>query len=441
MPLKDIVDIVITTAVGGLTQAGFGTPMILGYTATWVERFRYYTDVLGVAADFATSTPEYQAAAAIFSQNPAPPQIVIGRGALKPTQVFRIAAAVVTNSTKYSFRLGGVQIDYTSDASATNDEIADGLQAAAAATATAQGFTAASTGSAGSKVLTITGNAAGNWTSIEVLDPNLLTGAQTQIDPGIATDLAAIRLADDSWYCLITLFNSALCVAAAAAWTESNEKLYVVDSGDTEIITVADGSATDIAHALKVSGYARTALIYHPHTGKFAAAAFAGACLPLDPGSETWMFKALAGVPSVSLTPSHITNLKAKRANYYYTVAGRAITAEGTVMSSAVGYLDILRFRDWLKVRMQERIFLRLANAKKIAYTDAGIAIIEAEVRAQLRDGVNVGGLTDDFTVTVPKAKDANPTDRANRVLRGVSFNANIAGAVHHLNVSGVISI
>lgn len=438
MPLSDIVRVQITTLTGGITRAGFGMPMILGYPS-WVERIRFYTEVAGVAADFATTTPEYKAAAAIFSQNPRPPKIAIGRGALPPTQRFDIYVVAVANSKKYSFMIGSTQIDFTSDPSATNDEIIAGLQAAAATAATVAGFTASVQGAVGSTFLRILANAAGNWAALEVLDLNFLKIEQNHADPGIATDLGAIALIDSSWYCLLTLYNSKACVTAAAGWVESAEKLYVVASLDSEIATVAASGATDVAKTLKTSAYFRTAPIYHQNNGSFADAAFAGAVLPYDPGSETWKFKTLAGVPTTTLTPTWQGNIIAKSCNYYYDVAGLRMTAEGVV--SGGEYIDVIRFRDWLKIRIQERVALTLKNNIKVPYTDKGIALIEADVKAQLTEGEDVGGLVPgESVVTVPKAATVNPADKAARTLRNVKFTAQLAGAIHIVDpISGVI--
>ena len=77
MGLEQIVSIAISLQSSGLSQQGFGTPLILGYTPTWVERARTYSDIDGMGADFATTTPEYRAAAVLFSQNPRPEQLLI----------------------------------------------------------------------------------------------------------------------------------------------------------------------------------------------------------------------------------------------------------------------------------------------------------------------------------------------------------------------------
>lgn len=445
MPLSDIAEVIITTLTGGITRAGFGMPLILSHKATWVERVRFYTNATAVGTDFATTTPEYKDATAIFSQNPRPERIAIGRASLAPTQRYDIKVVSLLNSTKYSFVLNAVQIDFTSDPSATNDEVIAGLQAAAAATATAAGFTASVQGAMGSTFLRILGNAAGNWVATELLNLNHLSIEQNHADPGVATDLDAIVLEDNSWYCLLTNYNSKAYVAAVAAWVEAHEKLYIVASLDSEIATVAFSGATDIAKTLNTSAYFRTGLIYHQSSGGFADAAWAGVCLPFDPGSETWKFKTLAGVAATTLTGTWQANIIAKKCNYYYNISGRNITAEGKV--SGDEWIDVIRFRDWLKVRIQERLFILLANAKKIPYTDPGIALVESEVRAQLKEGEDAGGLvpgnllSGDAYVTVPKAASVNPADKAARVLRNVNFLHQLAGAIHGIKVNGTITL
>lgn len=441
MPLSDISVVNITLGTGGLSQTGFGTGMILGYPTGWVERSRTYTSITGVAADWGVGTPEYKAANAYFSQNPRPEQLVIGRGALKPTMVFKLTVASVLDSQKYAAVFNGTKYEVTSDASATNDEIIILLQAALAAPATAAGFTAAIGGAGPSTFLTLTGNAAGNWASFYPTDPALLTLQQTTANPGIATDLDAIVVENDNWYGLITLYNSSACVLAAAAWAESKLKVYGVQVQDSECATVAAGIATDISKALQA--YFRTFDGYHPDNGQFLDAAWFGRCLPYTPGSETWFGKTLAGVSAMSTTPpykmtaTYQTNLTAKNANFYYTIAGRNITAPGKV--AAGEWIDTIRGRDWLQVRIQEAVALVTMNADKIPYTDPGIGRIDNEVRAVLARAVTNGFLAS-YKVTVPTAASQAPVDKAARILRGYSFVAPIQGAIHLTYITGTLT-
>jgi hypothetical protein len=439
--LSDIVNVAVSVDSVGVAQAGFGVPMILSHSAAWTERTRSYTSLDGVALDFASTTPEYKTAALIFSQSPKPSKIMIGRCANKPTINWTITVVAVANLFVYTAKVNGVTASFTSDGTATNDEIAVGL--AAAITTAGGGVVAASaTGSVGAKVVTVvpTGGA-GAWTTLEITDFVSLKLAMDHTDPGIAADLDAILLEDKTWYSFATAFPSKLVCVAAAAWAEANKKIFVYSTQDSECATVATGSATDVMKTLHTSAYYRSIGIYHPNNGAFAGAAWMGRCLPLNPGSETWALKTLAGVAAVTLTATQRTNILAKSGNCYETVAGVNITENGTVASGE--YLDVVRFRDWLEARMAEAVFALLVTADKVPYDDTGIAQIEGVVRGVLKEAVATGGMaaSPKPTTTVPAASDVSGADKTARILRNVKFGGTLAGAVHAANISGAVSV
>lgn len=518
MPLSDIVSVSITSETAGITQAGFGIPLIMSPRPSWTERVRSYTDLAGMVADgFTSATPEYKAAEAMFSQRPRPESVMVGRCALAPTQRFALTPVAIDDAV-YTIRVKGTNgvestVSYTQDSmvdlpytaqsanfttgktltggssgakaiifadtdggttgtlrvvgvrgtftngetitddngtpgsatcgtpaavtgvSATVAEIVNGLRSKLDAVGLAV------TGSDQTTYLRVLANAAGAFFSFEVADTAKIGIAQDHADPGVATDLAAIALDNNDWYGLVSLYNSKAVVQAVAAYAEANKKLYVAQSQDSAIITTAISGTDDVAEALKNSAYDRTALIYSGITDEFADAAWLGKCLPFAPGSETWKFKTLAGVAASSLSETHKVNLRAKSCNFVYTVAGRNITAEGVVSSGE--FIDIIRGVDWFEARLQERIFLLLANAAKVPFTDGGIALIEGEVRSQCTEGIEAGFLTNNPApeVFVPKAADVSTLNKAARLLPDVKFNATIAGAVHKTTISGVIAV
>lgn len=438
MGLNDLINITVSVSSPHVTQQGFGTPLILSHSAAWAERVRVYEDADAVLADFGANTPEYLAGAAVFAQNPRPERLKIGRSVVKPTQRFKIVPTVV-NATHYKLNVIGPDgvlhvADYLSDANATAQEIIDGLKAAIDVFALAL-----TTSNQGPNVsLRVLANNAGDFFSLEAVDAGLLVLEQDHADPGITAELAAIKLADDDWYGLITLFNSTAMVTAAAAWIETQAKIYAAQSQQGDILTA---SVTDIATALKTAAYVRTAVLYHPKTRAFADAAWFGRVLPTTPGSETWMYKTLAGIPAVTLDATQRTNALAKNANIYETVAGINITEEGKTASGQ--FIDTTRFVDWQRSDMQVRIFTTQVSNDKVAYSDKGAAQIEADIRASLSAGVDAGGLVDDPkpSVTMPKAKSQADADKAIRKFKNVKWKATLAGAIHRLEISGNVQL
>lgn len=442
MTMTDHVQIAITVDNVGIARAGFGVPLILSHNATFPERIRWYTSIAGVTADFAVaSSPERRAAAQLFAQSPRPSRIAIGRAALKPTQLYSVSVAAVRNSYKYQIKVKGqgfadTTVEFTSDANATDAEIAAGLVTALNAVAS-RNYTAAGAASP----ITLTGNASGNWFSAEVVSVDDLSIAQTHADPGVATDLAAIALASNDWYCLLTLYNSELLVNAAAAWVEANGKIYVPDTNDSASITAA-ATGGDVLDDIRAAGYTRVLGMYHPSPAAFLAASTMGRWLPTEPGKATVKFKTLAAIDPVALTATHKTNLRAKRGNTYETVAGRPITWEGTVGSTVYGYLDVRRDVDWLEDELGKAILGVMAGADKVPYTPEGIAMIEGATRGSVALSVTQGVMAEGTTaVEAPEFVAVQPADKAARQLRNVKFSGVLAGAIHSvIPVNGNVS-
>lgn len=516
MPLNDIVTVAITDESAGITQAGFGIPLIVSYRPAWVERSRTYSSLAAMVSDgFDVNSPEYKAAEKISSQSPRVESWMVGRGTLAPTQRFALTpvaqdddvysvtiidpdgneevvsytqdsmidlpftaqsanftagrtvtggtsaakAIILTNTdggTTGTLRVVGVRGTFVNGETITDDNGSPGSATC--------GTPAAVTGVAATAAEIINGlrslidgldfdltltdqttflravaDTAGDFFSFEVANAAKLGIAQDHANPGIATDLTAIAFESSDWYAFVTLFNSKALVDAAAAWAESNSKLYVPQTQDTAVITTTISGTDDVAEALRANAYDYSPPIYHPKTAAFADAAWLGKCLPFDPGSETWKFKTLAGVPAVTFTDSQLVNLRAKRCNFYYTVAGRNITSEG--ISPSGRFIDTVRGTDWFIARLQERVFLLLASVAKIPFTDGGIALIEGAVRAQCDEAVEEGFFAPGFTVTVPKAADVSAPNKAARLLPDVKFNATLAGAIHKTEIDGVVAV
>lgn len=337
--LNQIINVQISRQTKGVTQVGFGTPMILGSSNKMgSDLVRTYFDMTGVGADFAITDIEYIAANAIFSQAQTPPQIKIG-------------------------------------------------------------YKAALT--------------------------------------SMAAGISAIRASDDDWYCLLLTSRIDQDILDAAAQIEALPKIFGACSGEAGILT---SSTTDIVSQLKALNYSHTFILYSGTDATHPEAGWSGLVLPNDAGSETWKFKTIQGSIADNLTATQSTFAKSKNCNTYETYAGNAITGEGVMVDGE--FIDVIRFSHWVQFRIEERIFAKLINSKKIPYTDKGAATIEAEIRAQLLAGEKVGGFVEGSTnVHVPKVADQNPNDRAVRYMPSFTFEGTLSGAIHKILIKGTVSI
>lgn len=447
--LSNYVTMTITQTSVGVTRAGFGVPMILSTTAAFVERLRFYSTITDVAADFAvTTSAEYRAAAAMFAQSPRPPVIAIGRAALKPTLVMQLSAVNPTGNISHTYGLtvGGngfaeQSVTFTSDATPTDAEWAT-LAAAALNGIVGKNYTV--TGSA--SPLTITANTAGDFFYIQVANPATQSVRYTHADAGIATDLTNIALEQPGWYALYTTANSKPVGIAAADWVESNNRIYLCESCDTQAITTATGNL-ELLDQIKANSYKRTAGMYHPNAGQMMCAALYGRCLPLDPGAVTFFGKTLSGVSAfpAHMTATHRANLVARRAGGYEVVdgTGLSVTFGTSVGDVQTGFLDVRRNLDWLQDDMTKGVFGAIVSNDIVPYTDRGIAIIEAQVRASLTRAFAMGILAAPPAkgdVTVPLASSIDAATKATRRLPNVRFTAVTSGAIHSVDIVGQVS-
>jgi len=435
MSLDSIVNVTITAATSTPTQAGFGTPLVMAFHTVFPERHRIYNTVADMITDgFAVTDQAVLAVGAIFSQNPRPPQVVVGREAL--TSVMQIgitpSATHIFGNYDYSVVINGQTATHTSVASPTATTIAAGLKVAI----DALGENITVTDNTGD--LTLDADSVADafqihvpiWRNLELLD--------TTADGGIVLDIQAVQAENDDWYGLTTTVQSKAVIAAAAVYIETVKKIYLASTLDADVVAKTAGN---IAETLNTAGYARTGLMFHYKANvQYPAAAWQGDALPTDPGSITWKFRELNAVDYQDLNATERNNLESYSCNMYVQEAGLSFTQEGYTSSGE--FIDITRLSDWTVARIQERVFGSMISADKIPYTDAGVAVIQNDVDAVLKQGVTNGGYVEGTpTVTVPKVADVPVVDRANRLLPDVEFTADLAGAIHSTTISGVVSV
>lgn len=438
MALNDLARVVISTEGPALTQVGFGTLLIAAQFAGIFgasELVRTYTSLTAAVSDgFATTHPVYKALARAFSQKVRPAQVKVGRRALFDTQTVKFGVVAAQNSTVYAFTMTrngvSVNITYTSDSSALVSEIVAGLAAAVEASTLAAAV-AATSADANTTCQIVEGTPGqityySNWTSN-------LTFADVTTDPGIATDLAAIRAYDSDWYGL-GLDHDCLAVSKQASiYIETLNAMYFATVSDTDAMN--SGVSTDLGAFLKGTSTGRTMVFYDMNdTGAYLGIGAAAERFPFDPGQPsaggTWHGKTVVGVTADPLSDTQKANLRAKNYNTYVTTASRAHILDGKVAGGEFG--DVVRGLDWFKIRSEEGVAGVILNNQKVPYTDRGISMLKTAVDAVGATGERNELFTPGtYSSSAPKNSEVLSADRKARKLTGLTGTAQLAGAIH----------
>lgn len=434
--LDSIVNVSISLNTASVPGGVFGIQLIAAPLASFPDAVRTYTEYDATNPDNLPPAV-LSALAAAFSQTPHPAQVKVGR--------LSIAKAVITPEdavagAAYSLIIGTTPISVTAASTPTKATIA--TQLAAAINSADAGVSA--TAVTDTVELTYSGAPVGitNFNRIDWGD--ITPSANTGI---LASDLSAMAAADQSWYVLHLVERTKQRVLDAAAWAETQNRLFITASNEAGILVQA--TTTDVGSQLKP--YFRTAWMYHSKADtEFADVAWAGRVLPLQAGSETWAIKQLSGITADALTETQSQVVQAKGGNTFERFATTiAITRPGKV--AAGEWIDTIRFRDWLRSTIQTNMVNLVVNRPgKIPYTDGGLQMLAANLQKSLREGQRVGGIAPDevdsannsvpgFTISVPRASDVPANVKASRVAY-LSFTGRLAGAIHVVEISGSLA-
>lgn len=246
----------------------------------------------------------------------------------------------------------------------------------------------------------------------------------------------------------ITDFREPEDVQAAIAWAEANEKLFAFEYED-----YADCPVKNFSYYRSFGMYAGDPDGYgegeSPAENKYAALAWMAKCFGYDPGTETWHLKELAAIVPSALGTEQKKELEEKHINTFLRYAGCNCTIGGYTLAGE--WIDVIRFRDWLKAEMQMNVFNALKANRKVPYTDAGIGLVEGKMEETLKKGQDIGeiapteydtdgNMVSGYSVTVPRASDLTDAERRSRKLKGCRYSARLAGAIHAVEIEGFLT-
>ncbi|MEY8230213.1 DUF3383 family protein [Oscillospiraceae bacterium 50-16] len=253
--------------------------------------------------------------------------------------------------------------------------------------------------------------------------------------------LSRAEEAETGWYVALAAGIPESDLEIMAEWTESREKIFGYAYGDP-----ADNPVSNIYYRTFGVCYGET-----PNTipaDRCMHVAIAVRFLSYPTGSETWVNKSLAAVNISKFSSTVINSLEKDPASYYIKIGNTGLVQGGKVRAGE--WIDVIRFRDWLKNDMQLRIINTIVKNSKIPYTDKGIGIIHNQMIASLKEGVRREGIAEDaydeegnripgYITSVPLAANLTDEQKASRKLIDCKFSAILAGAIHAVKVNGAL--
>lgn len=245
-----------------------------------------------------------------------------------------------------------------------------------------------------------------------------------------------------SWYGFALVGLEAKDLTAAAGWAEANEKLL----GFTEVGTVKNnlGKTYLNSHGWYVKDSTGTGNTYN----KYLHIAVMAKCFTYNAGAETWAYKSLNLISPSELTGAERDSIETEGLNYYIESAGASITYPGKTTKGE--WIDVVRGNAWLQGDIQNRVYNLFIKNPKVPFTSAGIALIENQMIASLKqaqanglvsmdeydaDGNTISG----YTVTVPAISAVSDSDKAERNLKACTFTARLSGAIHLVEIKGTL--
>ena len=246
----------------------------------------------------------------------------------------------------------------------------------------------------------------------------------------------------------ITSYRDSTDTKAAADWAEAKDKLFGFEYTDYDSmpLTQTDYARTFAFYAGDAEGYDTDS---QPAANGYLALAAMAKCFGYDAGTETWNLKELSNIVQSSLTETKKSALSDKNINMYLRYADSNVTVGG--MTLAGEWIDVIRFRDWLKKNIKSSVFAVLKANKKVPFTDSGIGLVAGALTSVLLQGQRIGGIApteydDDgnetlgFTVTVPTSASFTEAERKSRKLTNLTWQARLAGAIHIVTIEGTLS-
>ncbi|MED5041485.1 DUF3383 family protein [Geobacillus stearothermophilus] len=253
-------------------------------------------------------------------------------------------------------------------------------------------------------------------------DPTKLTSALNTL----------VTMGKNDFYYLLSVEQGDEEITALAEWISTQDKIYAASTSSETLYATLSGLFDNVF------------LLVHDQPRQYPAEGLVAQLAPLPIGSYTWTFKTIQGVSPAAYDDTKINDIHDHNACTYIRESGVDITSHGVATSGE--YMDIVQSTHFLKARLAEAVFQLLAKNPKIPYTDAGIAMVVAEVDKVLKQAFRQGIIADEngeplYSITVPKRADIPTNTKAQRILPDIEWTATIAGSIEKVDIRGTLMI
>lgn len=452
MTVQDVANLTLTVGAPGISREGFGINAILvpsmPETIDPISVWNAATvDADMAAAGLPVQHPARRWAGAIRAQPNKPPTLKVISANDSTSQ--RTVTLDMTGNlpqvgqpVRLTIRRGAAAsadvIEHTVGSGNTKATVLGALETAIDALAGVEASVAGD-------VLTIQSSAAdGSFFAAQIdqtVNPHLWTfNDNTTAAANIAEALTAAEALDGDWYGLVAAHSAHAELLAISEWAEANGKLFAAQSADSD---VAQSGSADIASALMATNRGRTIMTHHPVHGDPFSAGLSSQILANDPGTIHWVYKQVTGSATPVYTPTQAnilgnTRTEGKRVTYAIGARGRTATRGGRVVGGE--WTDVVRLLDFFRARIPEDLYLNQLSLPRIPYTQGGIdsqaSIVEARLLSKQGSGIVAGSVE----VNPPSIADITNDTRRTRILSGMTFNAELEGAILLTNISGTFA-
>jgi len=455
MSILSVVNSQIRLETTAIAEANFGIPLVIGPHTVFSGRVRSYTTTDALLQDgFSSEDPIFKAVQAVYSALGRVERVLVGR---RQVDNLTVTVATVADNTDYSITLNGTVYSINSGVSATVSSIETALASAMNAGSDPQ--TATASGGSG---VALANDVPGAVFTLSA-SANLAVALPMSSD-NVTNDLTAINQEAEGlggWYGLLMAERDQDDVLEAAAWIEAAYPKRIFGTATDDVACTDPASTTDLMSLLKASDYFRTYCYYHKDAknGEYPEATSMGESFSRQPGSATWAFKRLPGIPISDLSDTAFNAIRknygfGKNGNVLVRIKGVPMTYEGTMASGE--YIDNVRFMDWLNEQITVNVFSLLVNSPKVPYTDGGIEAIGQRIETALKAGIRAGGISpayedpesgeliQSYWIKLPKQAEIPFNNKANRILKkpyAPEWRAVLAGAIHAVEIEGTLTV